>query len=580
MRRADITRETNRSRAPGRLARWAAGAFAAACVWVGAPAALGAPISDYTVEGTSQPITHLFADPSGSMWFIQQLSETGENTTSLFRLGRIDDAGAVTTFPAQPGRALFTEGAPDGLGGAWALRAETWTSQSQTYGGLTHLDADGTIENVPMPHGLLPEAIKLGTDGNAWLLGCSGAPTSDEPSCSAYSVSPAGRVNSYPLTAIDYDLPTHAYYAEDTIMPVSDGMWMNPSHTSPGQVAFVSYSGTVTTVPLEVGLEFVGPGPGDDVWWQRTEAASITVGLLSPTGEVRDEQTRPANVSFPNAYFTQAGRGGNLLWSDSTPWDETQTGQVGTYTASGKTEYVIPKWAVSVPHGENFWTGACTFGTQLHEASDGGLWIVSAGHPDMVSYESPAGAFSTFMPVPPPVPKELGIAAMQESTTGGLWFALYTESGQTLLARADSLSPPPGLPPYPGLGSTTSAPETSPAITTTTQGQVRTALAHSLATARISIAGLWSQHHTGHIKLVFPAAGTMQLAISIHAGGHRLVIARGRLTRTSPGLGTIVIRPTQVGKSLLRQHMRDVELLMTFTGSSGTVARAARSVKP
>jgi streptogramin lyase len=538
------------------------------------------PIADYQVEGTSQPITHLFPDSSGSMWFVQQLSETGNDTISQFRLGRIDDAGNITTFPAQVGRALYTQAAPDGVGGAWVLGAETWTSQSQSYGDLTHMNASGTIAHVPMPNGLLPDSIKLGTDGNAWLLGCSGVPNSGEQPCSAYSVSPVGKVNSYPLTSIDYEMPTHAYYAQDTMMPATDGMWMNPSHTSPGHVAFVSYSGTATTVPLEAGLEFVGPGPGDDVWWQRTEAASITVGLLSPAGELSAEQTRPANFSAPNAYFTQAGHGGNLLWSDSTPWDENQTGQIGTYTASGKTEYVVPKWAVAVPHGESFWTGACTFGTQLHEASGGGLWIVSAGHPDMISYESPAGAFSTFMPVPPPAPMELGIDAMQESTTGGLWFALYTESGQTLLARADSLSPPPGLPPYPGMGSTTSAPETTQG-TTTTPGGTRAILARALATARISIAELWGRHHTGHIKVSFPVAGSVQVAASIHASGHRLVVATGRLTRTSPGQGTIVIRPTQVGKTLLRQHTHHhVELLMIFTGSSGTVAREARSLKP
>jgi hypothetical protein len=540
---------------------------------------MAAPIIDYPVEGSSQPITRLIPDPDGSMWFIQQLSDTGDDATSQFRLGRSDDSGNITTFPAQAGRALFTEAAPDGVGGAWALRAETWTSQSQTYGGLTHMNASGTIEHVPMPHGLLPDSIKLGTDGNAWLLGCSGVPNSGEQPCSAYSVSPAGKVNSYPLTSIDYELPTHAYYAQDTIMPATDGMWMNPSHTSPGHVAFVSYSGTVTVVPLEAGLEFVGPGPGDDVWWQRIEAASITVGLLSPAGELSAEQTRPANFSFPNAYFTQAGRGGNLLWSDSTPWDESQTGQVGTYTASGKTEYVVPKWAVSVPHGEGFWTGACTFGTQLHEASDGGLWIVSGGHPNMVSYQSSGGGFSTFMPVPPPIPKELGIDDMKESTTGGLWFALYTESGQTLLARADSLSPPPGLPSYPGMGSTSSAPETPQGSTTSARVRARTALARALATARISIAGLWGQRHAGHIAVVYPVAGKVQAAVSIRAGRRRLVIATGRLTRTFPGLGTIAIRPTRLGKTLLRHAHHYVEVLMIFAGSSGTVAREARSLR-
>jgi hypothetical protein len=542
---------------------------------------LSAPIADYQVEGTNQPITRLFPDPSGSMWFVQQLSETGNDTTSQFRLGRIDDAGSVTTLPAQAGRALFTQAAPDGVGGAWVLGAETWTSQSQTYGSLTHMNANGTIEHVPMPSGLLPDSIKLGTDGNAWLLGCSGAPNSGEQPCSAYSVSSAGKVNSYPLTSVDYEMPTHAYYAEETIMPVTDGMWMNPSHTSPGHVAFVSYSGTVTVVPLEAGLEFVGPGPGEDVWWQRTEAASITVGLLSPAGELSAEQTRPANFSFPNAYFTQAGRGGNLLWSDSTPWDESQTGQIGTYSVSGKTAYVVPKWAVSVPHGEGFWTGACTFGTQLHEASDGGLWIVSAGHPDMVSYESSGGAFSTFMPVPSPIPMELGIEDMKESTTGGLWFAVYTESGETLLARADPLNPPPGLPSYPGMGSANSTFETPQGSATSARARARPALIHALATARISLAGLWGRLHVGRITVRFPAAGSVGVTISMRIGRHRRVIAAGRLRRTSSGLGTIAVRPTRTGEAEVRNGPpHRVEVLMSFTGSTGVVAHEARSLKP
>lgn len=580
MRRAHNTGGTYGVRGRTRLASWTATALAAACLLAAAPGALGAPIVDYPVEGSDQPITRLFADPSGAMWFVQQLGETSDDTTSQFRLGRVDEAGNVTVFPAQPGRALYTVGAPDGLGGAWALRAETWTSESQTYGVLTHMTASGSVENVPMPHGLLAEAIKLGADGNAWVLGCSGVPDSGEQPCSAYSVSPAGKVNSYLLTSLDYELPTHAYYAEDTIMPVADGMWMNPSHTSPGHVAFVTYTGKVTIVPLEAGLEFVGPGPGDDVWWQRVESASITVGLLSPAGEVSAEQTRPANFSFPNAYFTQPARAGSLLWSNSTPWEESQTGQVGTYTATGKTEHVIPKWAVSVPHGENFWTGACTFGTQLHEASNGGLWIVSAGHPNMLSYESPTGEFSTFMPVPPPVPMELAINAMQESTTGELWFALYTESDQTLLARANSLSPPPGLPPYPDatVGSTRSAIDPAQSNPAT---DARAALAHALRTAHISLGGLWGEHHTGNVKVAFPVAGTMQVAVSTRADGHRQVVAIGRLTRTSPGPGSITVRLTQLGKSRLRWNVHhDVELVMTFTGSSGTIAREARTLRP
>jgi hypothetical protein len=546
----------------------------------GASTAVGAPIVDYSVEGNGQPITQLVADPSGAMWFVQQVNETGNSATSQFRLGRVEDDGQITTFPTQLGRAPFTQAAPDGLGGAWALRAQTWTAQSQTYGGLSHQTAAGTIEDVPMPSGLLPESIKLGTDGNAWMLGCSGIPNSGEQPCTAYSVTPAGKVNSYPLTSIDYEMPTSAYYAQDTIVPVTDGMWMNPSHLSPGHVAFVNYSGATTSVALEPGLEFVGPGPGDDIWWQRTEAASITVGLLSPTGELSAEQTRPADFSFPNAYFTQAGRNGDLLWSDSTPWDESQMGQAGTYTVGGKTEHVVPKWAVSVPHGEGFWTGACTFGAQLHEASDGGLWIVSGGHPDMLSYISAAGALSTFMPVAQAVPMELGIASMQESATGALWFALYTESGQTLLARADSLSPPPGLPTFPATGQAGTESNAAGASRASVQARERTMLLHAIATARISIGGLWSQRHVGRVAVRFPMAGSVRVSVLARSGHRKLVLATGRLSRSSRGLGTIAIRPTRTGKAdLARYAHRRLELTMTFAGPSGVTTREARRVR-
>jgi hypothetical protein len=580
--RTDITKRSKCKYRRGLLnTLWLAAALAGAVTGTMPTSALSAPIVDYPIEGTNQPIIHLFPDPSGPTWFIQQVNETGNDATSQFRLGRVDDAGNITMSPTQPGRALYTQAAPDGLGGAWALRAETWTPQSQTSGGLTHMNAGGTVEGVTMPPGLLPDAIKLGADGNAWLLGCPGAPGSSEQPCSAYGVSPAGKVRSYPLPGISYELPTHAYYAQDTITPVTDGMWMNPSHTSPGHVAFVSYSGTVSVVPLEAGLEFVGPGPGDDVWWQRTEAASISVGLLNPAGQVSATQTRPASFSFPNASFTQAGRSGSLLWSNSTPWDESQTGQVGTYTATGKTEYVVPKWAVSVPHGENFWTGACTFGTLLQQASDGGLWIVSGGHPDMISYESPAGAFSTFMPVPLPVPKELDIDDMQESSTGELWLALYTESGQTLLARADPLSPPPGLPSYPGTSGAGYVAETSQTGTTAARAHSRAALLRALATAHISIAGLWGAHHLGHITVVFPGAGSVQVAVSVTIGHRGVVVAKGRLARAASGRGTIVVRPTRTGRGLLRHRPRGrVEVLMSFGGLAGGTARMTRSLKP
>jgi hypothetical protein len=574
---SDVTRRRPRA---GVISWLAALALACVSAGTGASAAVAAPIADYSVEGSGQPIIQLVPDPSGAMWFVQQISETGNDATSQFRLGRVDDSGQITTFPAQTGRAPYTQVAPDGLGGAWALRAQTWSAQSQTYGGLSHLTAGGTVEDVPMPSGLVPDSIELGSDGNAWLLGCSGIPGSGEQPCTAYSVSPAGKVNSYPLTPVDYEMPTHPFRADDMIVPVADGMWMNPSHTSPGHVAFVTYTGAATIVALESGLEFVGPGPGDDIWWQRIEAASITVGLLSPTGELSAEQTRPADFSFPNAYFTQPGRDGDLLWSDSTPWNESQMGEAGTYTVGGKTEHVIPKWAVSVPHGENFWTGACTFGTQLHQARDGGLWIVSAGHPNMISYISQAEALSTFMPVPSPVPMELGIASMQESTTGALWFALHTESGQTLLARADSLNPPPGLPPYPTSTEDHTEPAAAGHSATNARARRRTTLLHALATAHISIGRLWSKHRVGHVTVMFPIAGRLQVKVTARSGHRKLVLAQGHLSRSSRGRGTIAVRLTRTGKAKLARYAhRRLKVTMTFAATSGVTVRKARHVR-
>lgn len=541
-----------------------------------APSALAAPILNYAIPGSHQAINHITPASSGGVWFVQNLTEQPENLASRLRVGRMSDGGSLEALsPEIPGKAGFTQLAAASDGGLWVLGVGN--------GEIAHISQDAATESiVTFPEPGLNEAIGEGVDGRAWVLRCAGKGLNE--ACNADAVTTAGVVSSYPIASLNYTSPpgeSSASHLQPHVVPTAGGVWFgktvhNKTEVVPG-AAFVTYSGEVTAVTLPASSELLGSGAGEQVWWEHFEGSSVTLGQINRAGQTSDLHSRPASFEYPNTFADIPGRNGDLLWSDNTPWSTEQTGRVGVYPAGGgASEYVVPKFAVTVPLEPMMWSGACQFGNSLYEASNGAIWAVSGGHPNMLSVHAPSGAFSTFLPVSP-VPRELGISSPVESTTGAIWLALTTLSGEAILARANPLEPPPGLPPYPGglIGTQQPTTPTSPVVTT---AAARAAMARALNGARIALNGL-RHHRRAHVRVNYPTAGTVVLKLTTRHGRHTVVVATGRLARSRAGLGDVAVLLTRAGKSYLRHHRHvHASLVITLTTAAGTASRTVKLV--
>ncbi len=544
-----------------------------------ASGAQAAPILDYAIPGSNQAITHIAPAQSGGVWFVQNITEQSFNEASRFRVGRMGDGGSIEALgPELVGKGLFTQIAPASDGGLWVLGLTVGSQSSE----LVHVSPDASTNTVvTFPEAGLNEAIAEGADGRAWVLHC--LYTGAGETCEADAVTTAGVVTSYPIPSLNYTAPageTSHSYLQPHVAATPGGVWFgktvhNQTETVPG-AAFVTYSGEVSAVTLPAGSELLGVGAGEEAWWEHFEGTSVTVGQINHASQTSDLHTRPASFEYPNSYANISGRNGDLLWSDNTPWSTEQTGRLGVYPAGGgASEYVVPRFAVTVPLEPTFWLGACSFGNSLYEASNGALWAVSGGHPYMLSVQQTTGAFSTFLPMSP-IPHELGISNPIESTTGALWFALTTQSGEAMLSRANPLDPPPGLPPYPGGVNGVSQQTTNPAPIFALGPAGRDAMNRALSRARIMLSGL-RHHRYGRVRMTYPGAGTVVLKLTTRHGRHSVFLAKGHLSQNKAGLGVVSLVPTRTGKPYLRHHRRlHVSLVITLTTTAGTASRTVK----
>lgn len=544
------------------------------------PAASSAdPIVDYPVPGTNQAITRITPDNSGGVWFVQSLTEQPENATSRLRVGSVGANGEVEALGSEiPGKALFTQIAPAADGGLWVLGVNDGKPLDNSGPELAHISANAATESTAaFPERGLNEAMTEGNDGRAWVLRCK--QEAENQTCFADAVTTAGVVTSYAIPSLNYTAPpgeTSSSYLQPHVVPTSAGVWfgrtMHNQHETVPEAAFVKYSGTATPVSLPAGSELIAPAAGEAAWWEHFEGSSVTIGQVNRIGETSDLHTRPASFEYPNSFANEPGRNGDLLWSDNTPWSDEQTGRLGVYSASGgATEYIVAKFAVTVPLEPTFWSGACSFGNFLYEASNGALWAVSGGHPNMLSAQQTTGGFATFLPVNG-VPRELGIGPPVESTTGALWFALKTQSGEAILARANPLAPPPGLPPYPAFSGAEQRYEPPPAARTQVPS-ARAAIARALDRIHVALTAL-RRHRAARIRIDFPFPGVVTLRLLTQGGRHHTLVGAGRLARSTPGVGEVLLHLNRVGAARLA-HRRKLRLIlqMTMTTAHGTSSR-------
>lgn len=438
-----------------RLAYWLVGPACALLLTSGA--ALADPIVNYslgTPPGTA--VFDLAPGADGAMWFVDSPTDQGNQ----FEVARMDPSGTVSTRVqldtggARQGSTGASIGlAPAGDGGVWV----EGTSASE----LVHVSPAGVVKRIALPAGASSlSGVVAGRDGNAWTFGCS-------QTCALTKVDSDGGVTSYPLPSLQGSGAGGYSTPPQLLLAVEGGIWVNaPTVGTDGsrawRAAFVTYAGHVTPTPIPNDSRLLAAGGGDKVWWQQPADPwpqtdpIVTFGQVSPAGPAVPLVTHQQQESSPLAFGKIApGRNGTLLWALGTPTGP-QTAYMGTITEQGETRYAVGQDATAVPpptpFGAGIWSGTCSFGVGLFQARNGDIWVNSSGSPGRLSVLSAVGSFSTFLPVPPST-RDSGVGDMEESSTGDLWLSVNMDGGSAprtaLLARANPLSPPPGLPVFP-----------------------------------------------------------------------------------------------------------------------------------
>lgn len=434
------------------------------------------PIVDFpTGAPAGTAVFGLAPGDAGSMWLAE--SPTGEGdqyeVAEMSSSGTITTSDQLTTEGTQADTAAFVTLVPAVDGGVWALQGES----------LAHISPTGIVEPITLPSpGPLVYGLASGEDASAWALACHPFPGSEETSetCEALKIEVDGHVVAYPLPAFSRTYPTadegNGYYVTPPglTFPVAGGVWMDrPAVTSTGsriwEAAFVTYEGEVTPAAIPTNARLVAGAEEDNAWWQEPAengvptTSTVTFGQLMPDGTSKTVLVHAQEPGEPNDYASiEPGPNGTLLWAERTPSSATHTGLMGTISTAGETRYAVEPLATIVSSEGATWVGGGDFGG-LYEAGNGDIWMNSF---DVLSVLTPADEFTTFTPLPSTT-EQLQIVDMQPSSTGALWFSLNkpnvsSESASGVLARANPLSPPPGLPHFPVSSGSVETPTTGP----------------------------------------------------------------------------------------------------------------------
>jgi hypothetical protein len=521
------------------------------------------------------------------MWFVE--SPTGEGNqfevANMSSTGQVSASAQLTTGGStQATTGIFVQLAPASDGGVWVMVDDA----------LWHISTAGSIEPITLPPGsvLEPDGLTSGQDGNAWGLSCEITYPSKETAsetCEALEVELGGHVLTHSIPSFSRTFPTSdmandAYSSPPGLAFATEGgIWMDkPAVTSEGgkawEAVLVSYSGTVTPADIPARARLVAPGQGESVWWEEPAEDDLpttpiaTFGQLMPDGTSKVVLVHAQEPGEPEAdAIVEPGPNGALLWAERTPSSQTRTGFMGMISTTGETRYVVEPFATLVSSEGNSWLGGYGFGS-LYEAANGDIWMDSY---NVLSVLTSAEEFSTFTLLPSTA-EQLQIWDMQPSSTGALWFSLdkptvSNESASGVLARANPLSPPPGLPRFPGFDATT-------ASTTTATSPVRSALPPTPV--------------LGQSQTVRAISGTVRVRLK---GTHRFVpllnartipdgseidATHGRveLTAATPTVGQTESAEAYSGRFLLHQERTGagethLSLSLPLTGC----ARAARS---
>lgn len=424
-----------------------------------APTEAGAaPVSYFPLPGgNTEKIDDLTVAGDGTLWMAQELGTGPANSERHMRLLHVAlDGRLLGMTPEQEGDPVFTEVVPAADGGIWV----------NAFPGIEHIAPDGSVD-LTTSAGTGDMSLVAGRDGRAWLQHCGATSQSGahEEHCVAVAVGLDGEVETYPLPGVSDTWPPGARSAYGVYRSIATegGVWFWKLFViGEGQptasAEFISYQGV--TVPIDdVPPQSLpmAPASGDSVWWLHNELlAGATIGQIDMLGQIGDTHHMD-NMSQltpnPDLFGAAPGRDGSLVWAQNATWNESEDGQIGFAGLDGSnTGFLVEHDATAVPTSTpDFWSGSCTFGVRLFQATDHSLWTISGGHPPRVTRQQLDGQFSTFLLDHSSEfvgEEETSVWGMEESSPHELWFMLNTPHGPEL-ARLDPLDPPPPEPRMP-----------------------------------------------------------------------------------------------------------------------------------
>lgn len=576
----------------------AAGLVAVAMLLLSSAAA-AEPVAHFRLPGTrEQWIDNLTVSEDSTLWVTQSMKEGPETLDKRVRVVHVSPDGAViATSPELVGGA-GSELAPASDSGAWL--ASGFKNE------VDHVASDGSATIYELPAGEYHSLVE-GEDGRAWMQHCttSYAGGHHEETCEALAITPSGEIETFGLEGMATSWPPEAKSAGGVYdsLATAGGIWFwklyrvgdEPSVAS---AEFISYAGVATPVSFPPQGYLAAPAGGDSVWWLENEiqgnvATGAKIGEIGVDGSSSNLHHMVGVSQWQDAFTFGAGRDDDLLWAQSATWSELYDGQIGLARIDGSNlELKAPLNATTVPTSQpDFWSGNCSFGSRLYEASDGALWTISGGHPDRLTRQTQDGSFETFLLNEASEfagEEETGVWGMKETDPRALWFTLNTPGGPEL-ARLNPLDPPPAEPRFPGSGSAKSIRgqghrsrvrrflnallgQSVRALKRTGGGKARLRLRGNFPARGMAAVRIWSAARSaGDHRTRSRPSGRVG-----RRHGHSLTIAVGR-RRGPAGRHAIVLRLPRRARALLRSPgRRRLVATATFRSRGGPAARRAR----
>ncbi|MGD0363280.1 MAG: hypothetical protein ABSC93_20555 [Bryobacteraceae bacterium] len=312
--------------------------FGIALLWV-VPALL--PAQQLAIAQYGSPVgnlTGITAGPDGAMWF------TGYGLPAE-SVGRIDRAGATTTYPAT--NANGVAGITTGPDGALWFAGGLYIGRITTAGVMTH---------YALPSGSIgASGITAGPDGALWFTESTNFQIGRITTAGAITMFPVSNQNGFP----------------SGIAAGPDGALWFTEWDGPG-IGRITTSGAVTTYPLPTANAYpsaIVRGPDGALWF--TEFGSGKIGRITTAGAITEF---PTTVENPQGITPGA---------DGALWFTGSMNQIGRITTAG----AIAGYPVPAAPNVNSQPAA------IAAAPDGTLWFVEYGVSRIGEVVFPTAAF-------------------------------------------------------------------------------------------------------------------------------------------------------------------------------------------